>query len=71
MLRPLTRSGRPTIRCPNALPPFVNPYRMVHFINVLLGQEEPRVLPGGSLVVQEILDTVYGLAATGREVRPC
>jgi predicted dehydrogenase len=44
---------------------------MVHFINVLLGQEEPRVLPGGSLVVQEILDTVYGSAATGREVRPC
>ena len=51
------------------LPPRVNPNRMVHFINVLLGREEPHVLPEQSVEVQKILDAIYRSAATGREVR--
>ena len=51
------------------LPPRVNPDRMVHFINVLLGREEPHVRPEESLAVQRILDAIYRSAATGREVR--
>ena len=51
------------------LPPRVNPNRMVHFINVLLGREEPHVTPGQSVAVQRILDAIYRSAATGREVR--
>ena len=51
------------------LPPRVDPNRMVHFINVLLGREEPHVLPEQSLAVQQILDAIYRSAASGREVR--
>ena len=47
----------------------MNPDRMVHFINVLLGRERPHVLPEESLAVQRILDALYRSAATGREVR--
>jgi len=50
-------------------PAIVTPNRMVHFINVLLGREEPYVLPEQSLAVQKILDAIYRSAATGREVR--
>jgi predicted dehydrogenase len=51
------------------LPPRVDPNRMVHFINVLLGREESHVPPGQSVAVQRILDAIYRSAATGREVR--
>jgi predicted dehydrogenase len=51
------------------LPPRVNPNRMVHFINVLLGQEKLHVPPAESVKVQRILDAIYRSAATGREVR--
>lgn len=51
------------------LPPRVSPDRMVHFINVLLGREEPHVRPEESLAVQQILDAIYRSAATDREVR--
>ena len=51
------------------LPPRVNPDRMVHFINVLLGREEPHVPAEQSVAVQKILDAIYRSAATGREVR--
>lgn len=47
----------------------VNPNRMSHFVNVLLGQEEPYVKPEESLAVQKILDAIYQSARTGREVR--
>ena len=50
-------------------PVFVNPDRMVHFINVLQGREKLYVLPEQSLAVQKILDAIYLSAATGREVR--
>ena len=50
-------------------PAAVTPNRMVHFINVLQGREEPYVLPAQSLAVQKILDAIYRSAATGREVR--
>jgi predicted dehydrogenase len=51
------------------LPPRVNPNRMVHFINVLLGREELHVPPAQSVWVQRILGAIYRSAATGREVR--
>ncbi|MBE34167.1 MAG: oxidoreductase [Opitutaceae bacterium] len=47
----------------------VNPNRMVHFIDCLLGKAKPYVLPAESLAVQKILDAIYKSAATGREVR--
>jgi predicted dehydrogenase len=51
------------------LPPLVNPNRMVHFIDCLLGKAKPFVKPAESLAVQKILDAIYVSAATGREVR--
>jgi predicted dehydrogenase len=47
----------------------VNPNRMVHFIDCLLGQAKPYVKPEESLGVQKILDAIYISARTGREVR--
>lgn len=47
----------------------VNPNRMVHFIDCLLGQAKPYILPAESLAVQKILDAIYKSATTGREVR--
>lgn len=47
----------------------VNPNRMAHFIDCLLGKEEPYVKPAESLAVQKILDAIYASARTGREVR--
>ncbi len=49
--------------------PAVNPNRMVHFIDCLLGKAEPFVKPAESLAVQKILDAIYRSAKTGREVR--
>jgi predicted dehydrogenase len=63
-----TRRGY-VVEAPKPRPVFVNPNRMVHFINVLQGTEEPYVLPEQSLAVQKILDAIYLSAATGREVR--
>jgi predicted dehydrogenase len=51
------------------LPNFVSTNRMVHFIDVLLGNAEPYVKPEESLAVQKILDAIYLSAATGKEVR--
>ncbi|HYP16952.1 MAG TPA: Gfo/Idh/MocA family oxidoreductase [Opitutus sp.] len=47
----------------------VNPNRMSHFVDVLLGQAEAYVKPEESLAVQKILDAIYTSAKTGREVR--
>lgn len=49
--------------------PLANENRMVHFIDVLLGQAELYIKPTESLAVQKILDGIYQSAATGREVR--
>ncbi len=49
--------------------PLAHENRMVHFIDVLLGQAEPYVTTDQSLAVQKILDAIYQSAATGREVR--
>jgi predicted dehydrogenase len=67
----LLRQGRQgyLVEALDPLPPFVNPDRMVHFINVLLGREQPHVRPEQSIAVQKILDAIYLSAATGREVR--
>ncbi|HEY1793032.1 MAG TPA: Gfo/Idh/MocA family oxidoreductase [Opitutaceae bacterium] len=51
------------------LPPLVNPNRMVHFIDCLLGSAKPFVRNSESLAVQKILDAIYASAKTGREVR--
>jgi len=42
--------------------------RVHHFVNVLLGREEPIVHVSEALAVQRILDGIYESAATGREV---
>ena len=47
----------------------VNPNRMFHFIECLLGLAEPYVTPAESLGVQKILDAIYLSAKSGREVR--
>ncbi len=47
----------------------VNPNRMAHFIDCLLGKEEPYVKTSESLAVQKILDAIYLSSRTGREVR--
>lgn len=47
----------------------VSPNRMSHFINCLLGTEQPYVKPAESLAVQKILDAIYASSRTGREVR--
>ncbi|MEO7598339.1 MAG: Gfo/Idh/MocA family oxidoreductase [Opitutus sp.] len=49
--------------------PLVNPNRMAHFIDCLLGKEEPYVKATESLAVQKILDAIYKSSQTGREVR--
>ena len=63
-----TRTGYCT-EAVDPLPPLVNPNRMVHFIDCLLGKAKPFVKPTESLAVQKILDAIYVSAATGREVR--
>ncbi len=47
----------------------VNPNRMSHFVDCLLGKAEPYVKPAESLAVQKILDAIYQSSQTGREVR--
>lgn len=49
--------------------PIVNPNRMGHFIDCLLGKAQPYVKPEESLAVQKILDAIYESSRTGREVR--
>ncbi len=51
------------------LPNLVDPSRMAHFIDVLLGQAEPFIKPEESLALQKILDAIYESARTGHEVR--
>jgi predicted dehydrogenase len=67
----LFRPGRPDYRVEKLplLRPRVNPDRMVHFLQVLLGEEKLLVTPAESVAVQRILDAIYRSAATGREVR--
>lgn len=67
----LFRQGRGgyTVEQLDVLPPKVNPDRMVHFTDVVLGRAAPYVRPEESLGVQRILDAIYRSAATGREVR--
>jgi predicted dehydrogenase len=51
------------------LPNLVDPNRMAHFIDVLLGEAEPFIKPEESLALQKILDAIYESSRTGREVR--
>jgi predicted dehydrogenase len=51
------------------LPNLVNPDRMVHFIDVLLGEAQQLIKPTESLALQKILDAIYESARTGHEVR--
>jgi predicted dehydrogenase len=52
-----------------SLPPAVNPNRMVHFIDCILGQALLFVTAEESVAVQKILDAIYVSANSGREVR--
>lgn len=51
-------------------PPLPAPHcsRAHHFVNVLLGDEQPLVSVDEALAVQQILDAIYESAASGREV---
>ena len=49
--------------------PLVNPNRMIHFIDCILGRAKLFVTPAQSVAVQKILDAIYVSAATGREIR--
>jgi predicted dehydrogenase len=53
-----------------ATPPLPAPHcnRAHHFVNVLLGDEQPLVRIDEALAVQRILDAIYQSAASGREV---
>ena len=42
--------------------------RFHHFVNVILGREEPCVTLEQALAVQQVLDAIYASAASGREV---
>ncbi|HEX9783789.1 MAG TPA: Gfo/Idh/MocA family oxidoreductase [Opitutaceae bacterium] len=48
---------------------YVPESRMVHFIDVVLGNAKPFVPSWQSLVIQRILDALYESARTGREMR--
>ncbi|MGF1656227.1 MAG: Gfo/Idh/MocA family protein [Verrucomicrobiales bacterium] len=50
------------------LPTLVDPNRMAHFVDCLLGRAEPLVPMEQSLQVQRILDAIYLSAQEGREV---
>ncbi|HWA88079.1 MAG TPA: Gfo/Idh/MocA family oxidoreductase [Opitutus sp.] len=63
-----TRQGY-AVESVNTEAPLVNPNRMAHFIDCLLGQAEPFVKLSESLAVQKILDAIYLSSRTGREVR--
>jgi predicted dehydrogenase len=49
--------------------PLAHASRAHHFVNVLLGREEPVIHTAEALVVQRILDGIYNSARTGREVK--
>jgi predicted dehydrogenase len=51
------------------LPNLVDPNRMAHFIDVLLGKSEAFIKPTESLALQRILDAIYESSRTGHEVR--
>jgi len=53
----------------NPLPTVVNPDRLVHFVDCVLGLATPYVPAQESLAVQRILDALYESSATGHEVR--
>jgi predicted dehydrogenase len=65
------KPGKPDYRIEDVQPgrPLVNPERMAHFLDCVLGKAEPFVKPGESLQVQRILDAIYKSSASGREVR--
>lgn len=54
----------------NQAEPLVNPHRLGHFIDVLLGRAESFVPPAESLAVQRALDAVYASAAQGISIQP-
>lgn len=50
-------------------PPLVNPNRLVHFVDCILGKAKLFVTPAESVAVQKILDAIYLSAKSGREIR--
>ena len=50
-------------------PPPINPNRMIHFVDCILGKAKLFVTPAQSVAVQKILDAIYLSAKSGREVR--
>ena len=61
--------GYQVIQDPKADIAYPHKDRFHHFINVLLGTEEPCISIEQALAVQRILDAIYESSATGHEVR--
>ncbi len=61
--------GEPVVEEPELADPLVNPDRMQHFVDVVLGEAESFVPLDESLKAQRILDMIYKSAATGEEIR--
>ncbi len=51
------------------LKPQVEPNRMMHFVDCLLGRCEPLVTPEQALVVQRVLDAIYASSEQHQEIR--
>jgi predicted dehydrogenase len=51
------------------LEPQVEPNRMMHFVDCLLGRAKPLVTPAQALAVQRVLDAIYESSAQRREIR--
>ncbi len=51
------------------LPPLVEPNRLMHFIDCILGTAKPLVTPTQALSVQRVLDAIYESSSQRREIR--
>ncbi len=64
-----SENGEPVVEEPELAEPLVNPDRMQHFVDVVLGEAESFVPVEESLKAQRILDMIYRSAASGEEIR--
>ncbi len=51
------------------LPPLVEPNRLMHFIDCILGKATPLVTPAQALSVQRVLDAIYESSEKRQEIR--
>jgi predicted dehydrogenase len=51
------------------LPPLVEPNRLMHFVDCIVGTAQPLVIPMQALSVQRVLDAIYQSSEQRREIR--